>query len=66
MKRQLQLHPIVNMAWLAREIGVTRSTVSRWVSGQRSISDAYIEQVAIALARAGIDILSQPLIRTIL
>ena len=60
-KRQLQLHPMVNMAWLARDIGVSRSTVSRWVSGRRSISDENLARVATALSNAGVQILSGPL-----
>jgi transposase-like protein len=43
---KLVLHPAINMAWLAREVGVNRSTVARWVAGTRNIPNERISQVA--------------------
>lgn len=59
---RLILPKAINKAWLARRIGVNRTTVTRWVAGTRSMSYDQHEMVHHELIRLASDILVYALV----
>lgn len=52
----------IRLAWIADQLGVDPSTVTRWRSGERALPPARLQQISSLLARLGVtpDELQEP------